>query len=141
MKMQYLQLSVLLFILFILHSLAGCCSNANGDCEEGVTVKILTDSETPGKIEDMTVRWTAGDETGKAVWRPKEDRFFIAQTSDVLGDSFEVDVVLDATVIFHETYQPNWQTTVCGEAEGASWCKDDTYEWAEIEIDLRGEEE
>jgi hypothetical protein len=118
---------------------SGCCGNAKGDCEEGVTIKILYDPQRD--VEDMAVKWTSEAASGKAIWRSKKNHFFIDETSDVLGEAFDITIVLKDAVLSDESHKPKWKTTVCGEAEGASWCDDTTYEWAEISIDLREEEE
>jgi hypothetical protein len=137
---------LLIFLISSMFLVAGCCSNSDANCdeEEGVTIRIYHDSDMD--VEDMIVRWEAGKASGEAAHRPKQERpkegrFFIAENSSTLGTKITIDVVLEDQVISQETYTITWKKTVCGEAEGASWCDDPTYEWAEIEIDLRKEED
>ena len=117
----------------------GCCSHGKGDCEEGVSITILYDE--PSRVTDMKVRYEAGDASGKAVYRLKEKRFFIEDTSATLGDALALEIILDDAVISQETYPIDWNRAVCSTADGPRWCADDTYEWAEIEIDLREDDE
>jgi flagellar basal body L-ring protein FlgH len=132
MKFHVLALLTLLFA-------SGCCSPSKETCEEGLTVTIEYD--TPSKIKEMTVRWKTADDSGKAIFRPKEKRFFIDETHSVIGDKVTIDVVLDDAVISTEAYPVEWERAVCGKTDGPRWCADDTYEWAKINIDLVDEEE
>ena len=117
----------------------GCCSHGSKECEEGVSISILHDE--PSRIEDMKINYSGQNGDGNAVYRPKEKRFFIEETSDTLGDKLKLKIVLDNTEILNENYDLNWNRAVCNKADGPRWCSDDTYEWAERKIDLREDDE
>jgi hypothetical protein len=97
--------------------------------------------DTPSDVNEMAVGWTAEDASGKAALRSMEKRFFIDETSDVLGEEITIDVVFKDAIIFQDTLPVNWKQAVCSKADGPRWCADDVYEWAKIEIDLRTDED
>lgn len=120
---------VLLIVLPLLFW--GCCSHGSKECEEGVSITVLYDKSS--RIEDMKIRY----EGGKATYRPKENSFYIEETSDSLGESVTLEIVLDDAVISNRSHSIEWNRAVCNKADGPRWCADDTYEWAELTIDLR----
>lgn len=112
----------------------GCCGYALQDCPGGihVTIQAASGNSFP-KDASYLLKWYIGQTTGTVSsedpswsgYKPEALTFDISYFTTT-SDQVEIELFNNDNLVGErQTFALDWETTVCNEASGPSWCDDD----------------